>query len=443
MSKTLTAQNLTVTYFPGGRPILDGVALEVRHSELVGVVGPNGCGKSTLVRALSRTLRPAGGSALLDGRDVYSLTAREAASAIGVVPQTTTVAFDFTVRDLVDMGRTPRLPSRPFASLTPDDARIVTTALKATGTEHLADRIANTLSGGELQRVMIARALAQEPDVLLLDEPTAHLDLQHQLGILELVRRLAHNEGKAVLTVLHDLNLAAAFCDRLILMKSGRVVADGKPAEVLTAENVMNVYGTRVWMRSHPTSGRPYLVALPNWEQPIAGPLGQGGPKVHVICGGGTGTGALMLLQHLGCPVTAGPLNAGDSDQEAAEALGIEYAREAPFTAVSDAVLRHAESLAAAADIVLVTDVPFGRGNVGALEMALRLRRAGETVWLLEPDDADISRRDFTGGWAVTLWNGLLSDGAAHIAGLDGLDERVNAWKETAVADRSARAGAA
>jgi iron complex transport system ATP-binding protein len=205
----------------------------------------------------------------------------------------------------------------------------------------------------------------------------------------------------------------------------------------------MDVYGTRVWMRSHPTSGRPYLIALPNWDRPAAGPLGQGQPKVHVICGGGTGAGTMMLLRRLGCLVTAGPLNAGDSDQETAEALGIAYAREAPFTALSEAVLEQAESLAAAADIVLVTDVPLGHGNVAALEMALRRRRAGQAVLLLEPEGADISLRDFTGGLGAALWQDLLQDGAVRVAGLDRLDEHVNAWKEDSVADRSARASAA
>jgi iron complex transport system ATP-binding protein len=435
MSTALSAQNLFVTYDSQNAPILNGVSVDIRHGELTGIVGPNGSGKSTLVRALSRTLRPTHGLVLLDGRNLYEVSARESASTIGVVPQSAAIAFDFTVRDLVEMGRSPRMPAKPFASLTARDAQIVSSAMSSTGTDHLAGRIANTLSGGELQRCLIARALAQEPDVLLLDEPTAHLDLQHQLGILELVRKLAHEDGKAVMVVLHDLNLAAAYCDRIVLAHGGKVASAGRPHEVLTAENVMAAYGTRVWMRAHPTSGRPYLVTLPELEGVEESQLPGSGPAVHLVCGGGSGTGAMVLLRHQGCTVTAGPLNQGDTDQEAAESLGIDYTQEAPFTEVSASVLQASEELSRAADIILVTEVPFGHGNVTALRMALARRKAGQPVWMMDTSPNGIENRDFTGGQATDIWRQLVEERAIVIEDLSDLARMAREWKESSIAD--------
>ena len=191
-TERLEAREIESRYAPDAPPILARLTLGLRHGEFVGVVGPNGSGKSTLVRALSRTLRPARGAVLLDGRDLYAnVSARESAQQIGVVPQDTQAAFDFTVREVVGMGRAPRLPRRPFAAATPGDARAVQEALRLAGIEPLSERLVTTLSGGERQRAVLARALAQEPDVLLLDEPTAHLDLRHQTQMLALARSLA------------------------------------------------------------------------------------------------------------------------------------------------------------------------------------------------------------------------------------------------------------
>jgi iron complex transport system ATP-binding protein len=263
MTARLTADAIDAGYDSQRPPVLTGVTAKVYSGELVGVVGPNGCGKSTLVRVLSRALRPARGSVCLDGNDLYTqVTAREAACAIGVVPQAATLTLDFTVREIVGMGRTPHLPPRPFAGETARDEQIVADALHDAGIAVLSERVATTLSGGEWQRVLLARALAQEPDVLLLDEPTAHLDIQHGVETLELARSLAHGQGRAVLAVLHDLNSASAFCDRLLLLADGRIVADGTPDEVLTTEMIEQFYGTRVWVGRHPILDRPLVLPL-------------------------------------------------------------------------------------------------------------------------------------------------------------------------------------
>ena len=223
-----------------GRPVLSGVSLELSPGELVAVVGPNGAGKTTLLRAISGALPPSAGAVYLDGKALGRLSPREVARRLAVVEQRPQVGFDFTVRELVELGRLPHLkfPDR----LTPRDAEAVEEALAAVGLSELSGRRFSTLSGGEKQRVFLAIALAQEPQVLLLDEPTAHLDVRHQLELMELVAERAQ-EGLAVLAAMHDLNLAAAFADRMILLVEGRVLAQGRPEEVLTRENLRTAFG--------------------------------------------------------------------------------------------------------------------------------------------------------------------------------------------------------
>ncbi|MEO7718500.1 MAG: heme ABC transporter ATP-binding protein [Capsulimonas sp.] len=409
----LAAEKIDLDY-GGAEPVLRNFSLDLRGGELVGVVGPNGSGKSTLIRALSRTLRPRQGAVLLEDRDLFrDRTARQAAQSIGTVPQSTEVAFEFTAREVVQMGRSPHLPRHPFAGATARDAEIVDRAMAQAGVAHLADRIASTLSGGERQRVLLARALAQEPGVILLDEPTAHLDIHHQAQLLSLVRSLAHDDGVAVLAVLHDLNLAAEYCDRLALLHGGRVIALGAPAEVLTAEHVRAAYGARVWVRCHPTNGRPLILSLPHDpeisdEAAPEAPLGD----VLVVCGGGTGAGLMLRLRQAGWGVRAAGLNIGDTDLEAAEMLGVPSVSEAPFTALSEEAARRIEASALTAQAVVVTDVPFGRANLANLRAALHAAQAGKTVICLQSPETSFAERDFTGGEAAALWDELLAAGA-------------------------------
>ena len=418
MPPRLAAADITLQYAPDSPPVLAGFTLPVPPGVFLGIIGPNGSGKSTLIRALSRTLRPAGGAILLDDADLYAaVSARESAQRIGVVPQDTAVSLDFTVRDVVRMGRSPHLPRRFFASETAGDEQIVSDALAAARVGDLADRSAATLSGGERQRVLLARALAQQPAVILLDEPTAHLDLQHQGETLALARDLAHREGKAVLAVLHDISLAAAYCDRLVLLDGGKIAAQGAVADVLTAVNIQRVYGARVWVRRHPVSGRPLVLPLP--------PSGTGPPlpglRVHVVCGGGTGAALLAALTDRGCTVTAAGLSDGDPDAEMADALGIAFARAAPFSPLSEAVLAEAMRLSSVADAVVLTDVPVGPANLANLHAALALRRAGKPVFCLDPLGRPFAARDFTPGLAAPVWGQLLECGAETAPTLDAL----------------------
>jgi len=246
--------------------VLQDVTLDLRPGELVVVIGPNGSGKSTLIRALCRTLRPKAGVVLLDDLDLYLATsARKAARRIGVVPQETTIAFEFNVREVVAMGRAPHQPAFSFGvSETDRDIAAIDEAMRRADVPlEFESRPISTLSGGERQRVLVARALAQEAEVLLLDEPTAALDLRHENEIMAWLSRLVREEKRIVLAALHDLNLAAQYADRIVVLCAGRIAAMGTPDEALTEEIIAQVYGVNVLARRHPLTGRPYFLTVP------------------------------------------------------------------------------------------------------------------------------------------------------------------------------------
>jgi iron complex transport system ATP-binding protein len=237
-----------------GRRIVSGVDLAVEDGQLVGLLGPNGSGKSTLLKAIYRAHAPAAGRVLIDGVDLLAMPARQAARRVAVVAQEATVEFAFTVWEMVMIGRTPH--KRSFARDNEQDRNIVADALERVGCADLARRSYNTLSGGEKQRTLIARALAQEADHLILDEPTNHLDIRYQLEVLELVAGL----GVTVLAALHDLSLAALFCDQAYLIADGRIITGGSPAQVITAETVRHAYGADVLVIDHPEIATPHLI---------------------------------------------------------------------------------------------------------------------------------------------------------------------------------------
>jgi len=237
-----------------GRRIVTGIALAVGDQEFAGLVGPNGSGKSTILKTIYRVHRPAAGRILLDGTDLLALRPRDAARRIAVVAQETTSEFDFTVREMVMIGRTPH--KRSFDRDTAADRSIVDHAIERVGCEQLAQRRFNTLSGGEKQLVLIARALAQEADHLILDEPTNHLDIHNQVEILEIVAGL----GVTVLAALHDLSLAALFCHTIHVLSAGQLVTAGPPGAVLTPETIRRAYGADVLVIEHPDTGTPHLI---------------------------------------------------------------------------------------------------------------------------------------------------------------------------------------
>ncbi|UIK90758.1 ABC transporter ATP-binding protein [Arthrobacter polaris] len=244
----------------GGRPIVENLSVDLPAEKVTIIVGANACGKSTLLRGLARLLKPTSGVVHLDGEDIHKVPTREIARKLGILPQTPTAPEGITVADLVGRGRSPH--QGWFRQWTAADDDAVAAALNVTGTQRLAGRSIDELSGGQRQRVWIAMALAQETDVLLLDEPTTYLDLAHQVEVLDVVSELNARRGITVVIVLHDLNLAARYADNLIAMKAGAVVAQGRPSEVLTAGLVRDVFGLDSVVVADPVVGTPMVVPI-------------------------------------------------------------------------------------------------------------------------------------------------------------------------------------
>lgn len=241
------------------RPALAGVSAVMESGLLTGIIGPNGSGKSTLLRILGSVARPETGKVLYGGADISSMPPMHRARMVGAVLQDSGAQFGFTVREVVEMGRFPHrgLLGRTDAG----DRRAVLEAMGKAGVLQFENRPITALSSGERQRVLIARALAQTPSVLLLDEPTSHLDISYQLEIMEMLRSLAKS-GVTIAIVMHDLNLAGLYCERLIAMKQGSVVASGTADEVLTPENILEIYGVRTVVENHPATSRPLIITL-------------------------------------------------------------------------------------------------------------------------------------------------------------------------------------
>ncbi len=241
--------------------VLHNINLSIKAGEMVGLLGPNGSGKTTLIKLACGVLKPNQGEVRLDGYSLSQLSRKSIARSVAVVPQQFHTPFAFTVTEVVMLGRTPFL--KAFVEEGEVDKRFVATALELVGISELAQRRFDELSGGERQKVILAMALAQQPRLLLLDEPTVHLDITHQVEILELVRRLNVEQGLTVIAAMHDLNLASLYFDRLILLKEGRVSADGTPAQVLTEDRIREVFSASVKVEPHPATGVPHIVVMP------------------------------------------------------------------------------------------------------------------------------------------------------------------------------------
>jgi len=390
-----------------GEKVLRDIDLKIEKGDFLGLMGPNGSGKTTLLRCMMNYLRPEAGAILVDARPIHTMKDRDLARMFAVVPQSSSVDFSFTAYEMVMMGRIPHLRSR-LVGESENDADAVRSAMDRTDTWRFTDRPFISLSGGEKQRVIIARALAQKPEVLLLDEPTVYLDLANQFEIMDLLKAL-NGEGLTVICVLHDLNLASRYCDEIALLNNGRLESFGKPKEVFTPENIARIYGIEVIIRQDPLTHA--VAAIPRSS---AGVSPSHGTRVHVLCGGGSGGPVIKDLLDAGYAPSAGVLNVLDSDFETAGDLRIPIVSEIPFAQVSDEAysenLRKIES----AEAIILTDFPVGPGNMRNIEAAEHALSSGKTVILLNPHT--VEERDFVGGKAIQAIDRLLKAGAIVIA---------------------------
>jgi iron complex transport system ATP-binding protein len=258
VTELLHTDNLSLSY-DGGAVVVHELNLRIRQGTITALVGPNGCGKSTLLRGLSRLLKPASGGVYLSGRDIHAMNARDLARQLGILPQSPTAPDGLTVHELVAQGRYPH--QNWFQQWSAEDERIVQDALDTTNLSMFADRPVDTLSGGQRQRAWIAMALAQQTEVLLLDEPTTYLDLAYQMDVLDLLDDL-NAEGRTIVMVLHDLNQAARYADTIVAMRGGQIVAQGEPEDVMTPENILQVFGLKSEVIPDPVTGTPMCVPI-------------------------------------------------------------------------------------------------------------------------------------------------------------------------------------
>lgn len=385
------------------RAVVEHVSFSVRAGEFVGLVGPNAAGKSTLLRALTGSASVLSGSVSLGGSPLARLTPKERALLVGVVPQTPTAAFAFSARAFVEMGRNPHLGT--MQSVSAEDRAVVEDVMRLTDTERLAAETIDTLSGGDLQRLTVAQALAQQPQVLLLDEATAHLDLNHALQVLDLVRRLA-DEGLAVLGVFHDLDLAARYSDRIAVVAAGRVREPVEPERALDAAVVSDVFDVRAVVRTDPVSGTVSVTPIvrgADVARTTRGPVG-------VVCGSGSGARVLRRLAQAGVGTSCGALSEGDIDQAVAMALGADLVTLPPFGEIDADVEERVRSAYSTTRACVVCDTPFGRANVANLRASVRAGVPLVLVGEMTPE------RDYSGGEATALWAEAVSAGAERVS---------------------------
>ncbi len=396
----LTLEGLTAGY--GARIVLNRIDLTLRSGEMAAIIGPNGAGKTTLFKVISGLISPTDGRVTLQGRSVEAIRPRERARILGVVPQSMECPMAFTVEQVVMLGR----PSGSrLSGIAKNDLRIVENAMALTDVLDMRDRFFNELSGGERQRVTIAMALAQQPDILLLDEATSHLDINHRLDVMQIVERLNRERGLTVLSISHDLDLAAEFFHRLILLHNGGIVADDTPRHVLTPDRLTSVYGCDVGVDTNTQTGAIRVAPLIRRDAAAPGK----GLQIHVIGGGGCSEAIMRRLCRASYTVTTGVLNRGDSDAVTAEALDIDTSLTDAFSPISDRAWEAALNQIDACCALIVSHVPFGPGNLRNLELAQRALQAAKPVFLADA----LGSRDYTPTKAATkLAETLIKQGA-------------------------------
>jgi iron complex transport system ATP-binding protein len=388
-----------------GREIFRELSLSLEEGEILALIGPNSSGKTTLLKLMDGLLQPQRGKVFLDGEELDRLSRSRVAKRVAVVPQETELPFSFTVAEIVLMGRAPYLGR--FGWETRKDLDIAREAMALTDVAELEKRLFAELSQGEKQRVSMARALAQEPKVILLDEPASHLDINHQVEMHELIRRLNLEKNLTVLNISHDLNLAAEYSHRMALLHRGSIYALGTPSTVITEENIRRVYETTVMVEKNPISGAPRVTPVGKSRMEKTGAL----RTIHIICGEGSGVDSARRLLLRGYRVSLGVLNIGDTDQKIGKTLGLAMAMEEPFSPISEPAYGENQLLIEKADLIVVERFLVGKGNLLNLQAAVDALGKGKKVIALE----NTLEFDFTGGEARACYQRLKEGGAVFI----------------------------
>lgn len=414
MSSIISLEGVSFSY--PSREIFSNLNLALEKGEILGLIGPNSSGKTTLLKLMDGLLPPSQGRVLLKGHDLRFQPRSQIARYIAVVPQEMEVPFAFTVGEIVLMGRAPYLKRLGWERAA--DLKVAEEAMALTDVAGLENRIFWELSQGEKQRVLIARALAQEAEVLLMDEPTSHLDLNHQIEVYELIRQLNFQKKLTVLHISHDLNLAAEFSHRLVLLNKGKIFALGEAEKVVTEENIRQVYELEVVVEKNPFSGAPRVMPIGSTAKKDQGR----GKTIHLICGEGSGSKSARRLLFRGYRVSLGVINIGDTDQKLGQILNLPMAVEEPFSSISPQAWQKNQELIAQADLVVVERFHIGPGNLSNLQAALAALRDKKPVIVLENN----LQFDFTGGEARKYYQRLREEGAIFIPNHSRLLEEID-----------------
>ncbi len=410
---SLSAKNLFFSY--GDRKVLHNVTFNIQKGDFVGILGPNGSGKSTLLHLLSGLLMPDTGTIFISGKNTKELSRKNWSQEIAIVFQETNLNLDLECFDVIMMGRFPHW--RRWQKENQQDIDSVLNALQITNTQQFANRPFRELSGGEKQRVMIARALAQEPNILLLDEPTSHLDILHQLDIMRILYRL-QKKDITILGVFHDINLVSQFCNQVMFLKKGEIVHRGLVGKSLRAPQVEELFDVEFLEEIHPYSLRPFFMPLG-----IAKKMESPSASIHLICGGGSGSNFMKEFLEAGFSVSVGIVNQFDSDQEMASKLGITVIIEKPFSPISDDNFQKAINLAAQSDYIFIAPGYWGRGNLLNLDLAISLQERGKRILFLQ-DSLD-RNWDYTEGQAINKLNILVKNHAEVFSTISELIDRI------------------
>lgn len=394
--------------------ILKGISFNVRQGEFISIIGPNGSGKSTLLKTLNRLYSIKSGSIQIDGKDIQSYKNRDMAKKVALVPQDTTLEYDFTVEEVVLMGRHPY--KGRFEKEDDEDYNIIYEAMEMTNTLKLKDRLITEISGGERQRVFIAKALAQKPSIILLDEPTSHLDINHQMDILNLLKTL-NERGTTIILVIHDINMAARYSHEILLLNNGEIQGKGTPEEVITIENIETAYNLNVAIEKNKYTNSTYLTPIEIRKRIDGSAL----KKIHIICGGGTGQEVINKLYYEGFKLSLGVLNVGDSDWSLGKSLRIDVIEEAPFNGISDKSYNKNLNQVQNADIIVITKVPIGKGNLKNYIAGLEALKLNKKVYFVGKDEYESF--DYTNGQGTKLLEEMKELGLVIIEDIDNLLE--------------------